>query len=127
VAVRDDQLSPQLGRLIDAAKNALPDFRACGSYEAVALLTETGAVFTGRSAAWEEESAAVEAALKGYREADAGDIDAAAFAVNASVESVAIPAGCRRVLEGIDPDLPILVKQLGRWVILPLSSLQGSA
>ena len=124
--MREDQLSPQLGRLIDAAKNALPDFSACGSYEAVALLTETGAIFTGRSAAWEAEGGAVEAALRSYRGSGAGDIDAAAFAVNAPVESVVVPAVCRKILEGIDPDLPILMKRLGRWVIVPLSSLPVS-
>jgi len=124
--MREDQLSPQLGRLIDAAKAALPEPGLGGRpAEAVALLTESGAIYTGCSS--EEDSSggcrAAELALADYRAALGGPIDAAAFAVNLPEDSVLPCLECRRELCGIDPELPLVIKRLGRWVLLPISAV----
>jgi hypothetical protein len=70
---------------------------------------------------------AAEHALAAWRDAEAGDIDAAAVAVNFPAESVSPGSHCRAVLKGIDQDLPLVIKQRGRWVLVPLSSLPKPA
>jgi hypothetical protein len=39
-------------------------------------------------------------------------------------ESVSPSATTYAVLAGLDPELPVVIKQMGRWVVLPLSRLQ---
>ncbi len=124
--MREDQLSPQLGRLIDAAKDALP---APGlsdhAVEAVALLTESGAIFTGCSAGDISSGGchAAASALTEHGAAGGGDIDAAALALNLPSDSVVPCPECLRELAAVDPELPLLIKQLGRWVFVPISAL----
>ena len=128
--MREDQLSPLLGRLIDAAKAALPQAGdARPSSEAVAFLTESGAIYTGRSGAGPRGSAcgAAEAALHEWRATGGGSIDAAALASDPSLDSVSPCLECGCLLEGIDPELPLVVKQRGRWVLVPLSAARGAA
>ncbi|HLA82169.1 MAG TPA: cytidine deaminase [Thermoleophilia bacterium] len=126
--MREDQLSPTLGRLIDAAKAALsagaaPDEPA----EAVALLAESGAIFTGRSAGNPSAGGcrAAHIALGAHVAAGGGQIDAAALAAHPSRESVFPCEECLGALTELDPDLPLVVKQLGRWVLLPVSTVTG--
>lgn len=124
--MREDQLSPQLGRLIDAAKAALPGPGPAGRpAEAVALLTESGAIYTGCSIGEGSPGGcrAAALALADYRAALGGHIDAAAFAMDLPEDSVFPCPECRRELCGIDPELPLLIRQLGRWVLLPISAV----
>ena len=120
----EDRLSPQLGRLIDQAKAAA---RQAGPgvprAEGIALLTADGSVHTGHSeAAVARSSSAAESALVSARREGCDEILAAAVAVeNEPSETVLPSVECRRVLAGIDQDLPLVVKQRGRWVVLPLS------
>lgn len=129
--MHEDQLSPELGRLIDAAKAAAA--RVAPSLpraEGVAVLTRGGAVYAGY---WGDDPAAVsrcaaESALASARRAGDGEVLAAAVAVaNDPAESVFPSPDCRRSLADIDPDLPLVVKQSGRWVLLPLSRMSKSA
>jgi hypothetical protein len=129
--MREDQLSPLLGRLIDAAKAAVPQTgdRAGHPSEAVALLTDSGAIYTGRSGGGPAGAAcgAAEAALDDWRRAGTGSIDAAALAGDPACESVFPCAECGRLLAGIDPELPLVLKQRGRWVLAPLSAVRGAS
>jgi cytidine deaminase len=122
--MREDQLSPQLGRLIDAARSALAGCPL--GREAVALVAEDGRIFTGCGGAeWAAGACgAAEAALKAFAAADARSIDAAALAANSPDESFFPCPGCHAALSRLDPDLPLVIRQLGRWIILPLSSLR---
>jgi cytidine deaminase len=123
--LREDQLSPQIGRLIDAAKAALPASGSSVPAAAVALLTESGAIytgcFTGEASSGGCRAAAL--ALADHRASLGGDIDAAALAVNLPSDSVFPCPECRRELTAIDPELPLVIKQLGRWVLLPISAV----
>jgi hypothetical protein len=124
--VREEQLSPQLGRLIDAAKAALPTAGRAGlEAEAVALLTESGVIYTGCSTGDPSSGGcrAAVLALADHRAAGGGDIDAAAFALSVPADSVFPCPGCRRALAGIDPELPLAIRQRGRWVLVPLSAV----
>jgi hypothetical protein len=128
--MREDQLSPLLGRLIDSAKAALPHVEDPGRLgEAVALLTESGAIFTGCSGAGPAAATcgAAEAALHEWRKAGNGSIDAAALASHPSLDSVFPCSECGRLLGDIDPELPLVVKQRGRWVLMPLSAVRGAS
>ena len=124
--MREEQLSPQLGRLIDAAKGALPAAGSSSlSAEAVALLTESGAIYTGCSAGDSSSGrcGAAALALAGHRAAGGDGIDAAALALSLPTDSAFPCPDCRRVLTEIDPELPLAVRQRGRWVLLPLSAV----
>ena len=124
--MREEQLSPQLGRLIDAAKAALPA-AGCARLEAeaVALLTEGGVIYTGCSIRDPSSGGcgAAVLALADHRAAGGGDIDAAAFALGGPADSVSPCPECRRALAGIDPELPLAIRQRGRWVLVPLSAV----
>ncbi len=123
----EDRLSPQLGRLIDEAKAAarrtdLSFARA----EGVALLIAGGAIhagYQGADPAFPLLSAA-DVALATARKAGDAEIQVAAVAVvDDPAETVVPSAECRQTLAGIDPELPVVFKSLGRWVQLPLSEL----
>jgi hypothetical protein len=67
---------------------------------------------------------AAEAALVSARRAGCAEILAAAVAVADDPAETVFPSdGSRQALAGIDPDLPLVVKQQGRWVLLLLSQL----
>jgi hypothetical protein len=123
----EDRLSPQLGRLIDAAKAAaLRAAPAAPRAEGIALLTGTESVHSGHAGAdlAHPLASAAEAALAAARRVGDEDIVAAAVAVsNDSADTVFPSAESHRCLAGLDPDLPVVVKQRGRWVLLLLSEL----
>ena len=124
--MREEQLSPQLGRLIDAAKGALPDAEPAGRpVEAVALLTESGVIYTGCSTGDSSSGGcgAAALALAHHRAAGGGDIDAAAFALSLPADSVYPCSECRCALAEIDPELAVAIRQRGRWVLVPLSAV----
>ena len=124
--MHEDTLSPEMGRLIDAAKAAaarVAPFTAPA--QGVALLTAGGQVRSGYegdpAATWR---GAVESALASLRRAGGGNVVAAAVAVANDIGESPLPsADCARSLAGLDPDMPVVVKKLGRWVALPVSDL----
>jgi len=138
--VHEERLSPQLGRLIDAAKAAAAQVDpTLPPTEVVALLTSSGAVHTGQTgpagaaeqAGQAEQIAgdhpevpvsAAEAARARARAAREDEVLVAVIAVTgAASQSVSpSPATCRSLAE-LDPELPLVLKRKGRWVMLPLS------
>jgi len=123
----EDRLTPQMGRLIDRAKAAAHQVTAPGvRAEGVALLTGDGSIYSGHSG---EDPAlpaasAADVALACARRSRYAEISAAAIAVaNESAETVLPGDGSRVVLAAIDPDLPVVFKHHGRWVLHPLSEL----
>jgi hypothetical protein len=129
--VREDQLSPQLGRLIDAAKAAAA--RADPGIpraEGVALLTGNDKVYAG-CAGTDRASpllSAADLALASAHRAGEHEVLAAAVAVvNDLAESTLLSPECYRSLVAIDPELPLVIKQKGRWVLLELSQLSPVA
>jgi hypothetical protein len=129
--MHEDQLSPELGRLIDAAKTAAALVPASfPRAEAVAVLTGTGAIHVGYVGDDPKVTSrcAAESALASARRAGDSNVRAAAVAVaNDPTESVLPSTDSSRALADVDPDLPLVVKQLGRWVRLPLSRLSPQA
>ena len=126
----EDRLSPELGRLIDQAKAAA---RLLGvedpAIEAVALLTDEGDIYTGATlgrgtadpaagTALAPQSAA-HLALERARAAGADEILAAAVAAPYRTEETVMPSTATyERLVGLDPGLPLVLKQHGRWVML---------
>ncbi len=146
----EDRLSPELGRLIDAAKAAAEAARAVTRAAAPAAATETaaaagrpagvatpraegwavlvgdGTIHTGSDAAAVLSAAQAGAASSGGADSGAGPTGllAAAFAVSGEGGDTLLPGReGRAVLGAADPGLPIVVKHLGRWVAVPLSEL----
>lgn len=125
----EDQLSPQLGRLIDEAKAVA---RMLGittpDAEGVALLTGKGTIHCGaRAGATEEGGSAAGSALERARAAGDDEILAAAVAAPFhSGETVLPSAESCRCLAGIDPELPLVIKQHGRWIMIPASRVHAS-
>jgi len=101
----ETRLTPQLGRLIDAAKAASREATHTARVEGIALLTSDGTVLTGCTGSAEIVAAAV------------AEPDDPAETVPPTRESY-------RLLADIDPDLPLVFKQRGRWVLLPLSRVE---
>ena len=138
--MHEERLSPQLGRLIDAAKAAAAQVDpTLPPTEVVALLTSSGAVYmgqTGRPAPAEQAGEAeqiagdhpeasvpaAEAARVLARAAGEDEVLVAVIAVtgDASQSVSPSPATCHSLAE-LDPELPVVLKQKGRWVMLPLS------
>ena len=115
----EDRLSPDLGRLIDQAKAAA---RSLGgedpAIEAVALLTDGGEIYTGATLGAPPLSAA-HLALERAREARAGEVLAAAIAAPYDPAETVLPSvATYERLAGLDPELPLVLKQHGRWVML---------
>lgn len=126
----EDRLNPQLGRLIDAAKAAANDAPQPGSTsapaEGIAVMTRTECVHAGRQGSTPGVLAvsAAEAALEAVSRAGGGEVVAAAVAfTHDPAERACLSLASRRRLAAIDPDLPMVVKHRGRWVLLPLSRL----
>ena len=144
----EDRLTPQLGRLIDAAKAAAYSFDASLlEAEGVALLTDDGAVHSGAGsrvgvaagvgdAATEVTStevassspSAAQAALELARGRGASEILAAAVASPHDPSETVLPSpGSHRCLVDLDPELPLVLKYCGRWVVLPLSRVRSDS
>ena len=129
--MHEEQLSPELGRLIDAAKSAAAQAGAGGGKaEGVALLVESGEVFIGRSGDVHPEtdgsppSCAVSRAFSAAGSPQAGDILAIALAATGGPPDSFVPCGvCKAYLAALDPDIPAVTKQLGRWIMTPVSYL----
>lgn len=120
-----DRLSPRLGRLIDEAKAAAqragPEVTRA---EGVALLTAAGSLYSGYSEAGSCPVAAAQMALAAARESGGEEILAAAVAIPSDPAGTVLPSPeSGRILAGLDPDLQIVFKQSGRWVMLPLSEI----
>jgi hypothetical protein len=120
----EDRLTPQLGRLIDAAKAAAGGAAALGGFaararrEGWAVLGVDGGVHAGQSLA-----AAVAAAAATHTQPEA-----AAFAVAGEAGETLLPAGGWLAgAEDVDPELPVVVKYLGRWVVVTLGEIPGGA
>lgn len=125
----EDRLTPRLGRLIDAAKAAaraglvratLGDDGTGGGApprgEGWAVLGEDGEVFVGLWLA-----ATLDAAVH-----SGTSPQAAAFALAGESDDTQLPAGgWRTALAGADPHLPVVVKHLGRWVVVTLEEIPG--
>jgi hypothetical protein len=118
--VDEDRLTPQLGRLIDAAKaacaggGAAAPSGAAARAEGWAVLGLDGKVYQGARLA-----AALAAAT------DKGTApEAAAFAVTGEAGDSFLPGGAwRDGAEAVDPDLPLVVKYLGRWVMVTIGEI----
>jgi hypothetical protein len=126
----EDRLSPPLGRLIDAAKAAAGEGAVDGPTEGVALLTDAGTVHAGCSRGHPDSSvpSAADVALDAARQAGSGEILAAAVAMPTDTADTVLPSTrSRQSLADIDADLPLVFKQQGRWVSLPLSQIPPRA
>lgn len=120
----EDRLSPGLGRLIDAAKAAagapagVVGVAGVTRAEGWAVLGLDGGVYTGRRLA----------EALGAAEGGRTRPEAAAFAVAGESGETLLPAGGWRAgAEGADPELPVAVKYLGRWVLVTLGEIPGPA
>ena len=128
----EDRLNPQLGRLIDAAKAAATRAGAEGSVapagsapldagrmraEGWAVLGVDGKVYSGTLLA---------SALAAVRDSRTSP-EAAAFAVAGESGDTLLPAeDWRAGADSADPDLPVVVKYLGRWVVVTLEEIPGA-
>jgi hypothetical protein len=114
--VDEDRLSPELGRLIDAAKAAAIAAAvaegapaAPARREGWALLGGDGRIYAGPEAAAAPQPVA------------------AAFAVAGESADTALPRGdWRTALGALDPDLPVAVKYLGRWVVIAFAEIPSA-
>ena len=126
----EDRLTPQLGRLIDAAKAAsLRAAETAPRAEGIALLTAGENIYAGCAGADPDTpmASAAAMALAAARGAGETGIAAAAMAVvNDPAQTVLPGAESRQCLADVDPDLPVVFKQRGRWVLLLLSQLPDS-
>ena len=125
----EDRLTPQLGRLIDAAKAASLRTETAARAEGIALLTAGENIYAGCAGADPDTpmASAAEMALAAARAGGGTGIAAAAVAVvNDPAQTVLPGAESRQCLAAVDPDLPVVFKQRGRWVLLLLSQLPDS-
>jgi hypothetical protein len=139
--VHEEQLSPELGRLIDAAKSAATQAGVGGGKaEGVAVLVGSGKVFIGRSGdvhsgedrSGNEGSAedgplrscAVARAFSAAGGSQTEDVLAIALAATGGPSDSFIPCNdCKAYLAALHPDIPAVTKQLGRWIMTPVSYL----
>jgi hypothetical protein len=132
--VDEDLMSSEMGRLIDAAKAAARDSAGSVAGEPVApggnpvrsegwaLLGRRGTVFTGPGLG---AALAAAGAVDGLAHAASG-ITAAAFAVAGESGDTLLPrSGWCPAGSDIDPELPVAVKYLGRWVVVTLAEIPG--
>lgn len=115
----EDRLTPELGRLIDAAKTAARDAAgaAASRGEGWAVLGLDKKVYAGARLA----------AATGEAVAAGTEPEAAAFAVIGESSETLLPgAGWRKGAEGADPELPVVAKYLGRWVLVTLGEIPGA-
>lgn len=133
----EDRLTPQLGRLIDAAKAAaggacapqapgLAGGSTAGAAGTTGLADSASAVATERAEGWAllgvdgkvYSGTRLARAFDGMRAAKT-EPEAAAFAVHGESGDTLLPGwGWRTGAQGIPADLPVAVKYLGRWVLV---------
>jgi len=124
--VHEEQLSPELGRLIDAAKAAAARAGAGPARaEGAAALVESGGIFVGHSG--EDLAAEPHCAVARAFEA-AGGLEGGVLAIAVANRDGSsgdlVPCGaCRAFLATLDPELPTVTKQLGRWILQPAARL----
>jgi len=124
----EDRLSPDLGRLIDRAKAAVGSLGTeSAEAEGVALLVESGDIYSGATDDRGGQSAdggAVHRALKQAEAAGPSEVLAAAVAAPFDRSETVLPsAESHRLLAEIDPELPVIVKKYGRWVMSSASQV----
>lgn len=129
----EDRLTPQMGRLIDAAKSAAArGVQGFVRAEGVALLAEDGSVHVGCAGIASEhgvlpaakgvESSAADMALASARESGQLKILAAAVAGAGSCGDTVLPSSQTvRALAAVSSELPLVLKRHGRWVLSALS------
>jgi hypothetical protein len=135
--VDEDLLTPLLGRLIDqakaAARRALTAQEAAATSGAAASWPEGVAIllgdetiesaYTGADPAQPTASAGG-LALAAARAKGKGEVLAAAVSVLPDPGDTVVPTDeTRRSLAAANPDLQLIIKRRGRWVMLPLSQL----
>jgi len=111
--VDEDRLTPQLGRLIDAAKAAAATGPRAEGWAALGhdgkVYARTGLAFT-----------LAEVAACGT------EAEALAFAVAGQTEETVLPAaGWREGVGDLDPKTPVVLKYLGRWVLVTAGEIPG--
>ena len=119
----EDRLTPQLGRLIDAAKAAARAGAEGGAADGAqaraegwAVLGEDGKVYAGPGLA----------GALGYAHRARTSPEAAAFAVTGESGDTLLPGwDWRGEAAAVDPHLPVVVKYLGRWVMVTLEEIPG--
>jgi hypothetical protein len=119
-------MSPEMGRLIDAAKaaarNGVGEPGTPVRSEGWAVLGRGGVVFAGSGLG---AALAAAGAVSGQAHAACG-ITAAAFAVAGESGDTLLPlGGWGPAGSGLDPELPVAVKYLGRWVVVTLAEISG--
>jgi hypothetical protein len=134
----EDRLTPRLGRLIDAAKSAA---RAAavpaaapsvgGEAPAAAPAAEGGPLLPqGWAVLGEDGEVYTDLRLAGALAAAqrAGTSpEAASFAVAGVAGDTVLPEeGWRSGVTEVDPHLPVVVKYLGRWVVVTLEEIPGT-
>lgn len=126
----EDVLSPLLGRLIDAAKSSVLAAGTKRPVEAVALLLDDDTVVSAHAPVGSAGagSSAAEAAMAAKRQsADERQVVAAAVALSGLPAGVSSSEETRRALAALDPNLPLVVKERGRWIVRPLSRFTSPA
>jgi hypothetical protein len=124
--VDEDMLSPLLGRLIDEAKAAARTDMSPQPLEAVALLLEDETIVSAYASLGgaDPHSSAGDAALAKACGAGAQEVAAAAVALSGESRQSVFPSDeTRRALVAVNADLPLVVKQRGRWIMKPISQL----
>jgi len=128
----EDRLTPQMGRLIDAAKGAAGKAEGFSRVEGVAVLTEDGSVYVGWAGVVADqgqtltqvsvETSAGGLAVAAARKASPGRILAAAVAGAGDCGETVLPSSLTvRALAEVAPELPLVLKRHGRWVLSALS------
>jgi hypothetical protein len=137
----EGRLSPDLGRLIDQAKGAAALLGLQDPLiETVALLTDGGDIYTGATLHYGEQLAdpaagsgasprsAAHLALERAQEAGAGEVLAAAVGAPYNLADTVLPSvATYERLVGLDPELPLVIKQDGRWVMLPANKVSPAS
>jgi cytidine deaminase len=132
--VHEEELSPQLGRLIDRVKTLAKraESEEAGgrsfSWEFAAVLGVSGQVYSGESITGVESGGGRCAAEEAVGSADeAGEEEILAIALLAADgRSFSTPCPeCRRFLSELNPELATVTLRRGRWVLLPLSALES--
>jgi hypothetical protein len=125
--LHEDRLSPELGRLIDSAKAAAARLEpTMVGTEVVGVLVPSGEIYLAHAGEAGPRSSAADSALAIARAAGSREVVTAVVAVaHDTSESVSPSPATARALAKLNPDLPVLIKRLGRWVVLPLSRLEA--
>lgn len=130
----EDRLTPQMGRLIDAAKDAAAKgVQGFVRAEGVALLTEDGSVHVGYAGIVPELGRGTEGesdvtswaagmALAAVQRSGRRKILAAAVAGAGECGETVLPSPeTVRSLAAAAPELPLVLKRHGRWILSALS------